>query len=70
MADKTSKPDELNPKPFGTFGGGFTPSRLTILGVIMPLRFNGASRPFLQETLHFPGDVILVRDAGCGARQA
>jgi amino acid transporter len=40
MTDKTSQTDELKPKLFGTFGGVFTPSLLTILGVIMFLRFS------------------------------
>ena len=70
MADKTSKPDELNPRRFGRFGGVFTPSRLTILGVIMFLRFNGAFVPFLPETLHLPGVGILVRFAGAVSLQA
>ena len=70
MADKTSKPDELNPKPFGTSGGVFTPSWLTILGVIMFLRFNGAFVPFLQETMNLPGDVVFIHDAGAVPRQA
>lgn len=38
MNDKTPQ-NELQPKGFGTFGGVFTPSLLTILGVIMFLRF-------------------------------
>lgn len=39
MKDKIP-PEELQPKKFGTFGGVFTPSLLTILGVIMFLRFS------------------------------
>ncbi|NCA82051.1 MAG: hypothetical protein EOM72_04830 [Opitutae bacterium] len=70
MADKTSKPDELNPKRFGTFGGVFTPSRLAILDVAMFLRFTGAFVPVLQETMHSPGDVIRGRGAGAVPRQA
>ncbi len=38
MDGKTSQ-NELKPKGFGTFSGVFTPSVLTILGVIMFLRF-------------------------------
>lgn len=70
MADKTSNPDELNPKRFGTFGGVGAPSRLAILDVIMFRRFTGACVPFLQETMHSPGDVILVHDAGAISRKA
>lgn len=40
MTDKTSPSDASKPKLFGTFGGVFTPSLLTIVGVIMFLRFN------------------------------
>jgi amino acid transporter len=40
MTGKTSKPDNLQSEKFGTFGGVFTPSLLTILGVIMFLRFS------------------------------
>jgi len=39
MNDKKPQND-LRPKGFGTFGGVFTPSLLTILGVIMFLRFS------------------------------
>jgi len=39
MNDKTSSRN-LRPTKFGTFGGVFTPSLLTILGVIMFLRFS------------------------------
>ena len=34
------KPDENQPRKFGTFGGVFTPSVLTILGVILFLRYD------------------------------
>lgn len=40
MTDKTSPADASKPKLFGTFGGVFTPSLLTIIGVIMFLRFS------------------------------
>jgi amino acid transporter len=33
------KTPDMQPRKFGTFGGVFTPSLLTILGVIMFLRF-------------------------------
>ena len=39
MTEKTSRPHALQPRRFGTFSGVFTPSLLTILGVIMFLRF-------------------------------
>ncbi|HOX37668.1 MAG TPA: hypothetical protein PL033_06740 [Candidatus Brocadiia bacterium] len=39
MTEKT-QPVENSPSKFGTFGGVFTPSVLTILGVIMFLRFS------------------------------
>lgn len=39
MTDRT-KPDDLHPRKFGTFGGVFTPSLLTIFGVIMFLRLS------------------------------
>lgn len=39
MKDKTKK-NEIERKKFGTLGGVFTPSLLTILGVIMFLRFS------------------------------
>ncbi len=37
-ADSTKKPKPIEPKKFGTFQGVFTPSILTVLGVIMYLR--------------------------------
>ena len=40
MSDKTTVPGESQSVKFGTFGGVFTPSLLTILGVIMYLRFS------------------------------
>lgn len=39
MAENTPKNPSLEPKKLNTFGGVFTPSILTILGVIMYLRF-------------------------------
>ncbi|HHS14128.1 MAG TPA: amino acid permease [bacterium] len=40
MTDRNSVSDDRQPRKFGTFGGVFTPSVLTILGVIMFLRFS------------------------------
>ncbi len=40
MTEKNDPSAEVQPKLFGTFGGVFTPSLLTILGVIMFLRFS------------------------------
>ncbi|MCA1809769.1 MAG: amino acid permease [Lentisphaerae bacterium] len=39
MAEKTTTPEDVPPVKFNAFGGVFTPSLLTILGVIMYLRF-------------------------------
>lgn len=40
MKEETPAPADKQPVKFGTFGGVFTPSLLTILGVIMFLRFS------------------------------
>ena len=40
MSDKKQDKTTSPPRKFGTFGGVFTPSLLTIVGVIMFLRFN------------------------------
>lgn len=40
MSDKTQDKTPSPPRKFGTFGGVFTPSLLTIVGVIMFLRFS------------------------------
>ena len=40
MSDKNQTKTPAPPRKFGTFGGVFTPSLLTIVGVIMFLRFS------------------------------